>query len=208
MRTLRMNGSRKRFTTDDTQSHYYSDRRGICKGDILIADIEELEKVDSSDIYPRRINAKGVLTPLLYPFTRLPFYPSTLPPFYLLPWIFGARKEGTKKEGTTERDPKEEAAPPLYFTFTFHLLPFYTFLPLFYLFLLFFAQLVSLVQFVGLVNCRVAATAVIIMMSDIYNFSKLLVKNSKKLKNDRKSQKQTTNTQKTHEKHTHNESNI
>ena len=34
---------------------------GICKGDILIADIEELEKTDASDMYPRRINAKEML---------------------------------------------------------------------------------------------------------------------------------------------------
>ena len=32
--------------------------RGIWKGDILIADIEELENMDASAIYPRRINAK------------------------------------------------------------------------------------------------------------------------------------------------------
>ena len=31
------------------------------KGDILIADLEELEKLDASEIYPRRINAKEVL---------------------------------------------------------------------------------------------------------------------------------------------------
>ena len=34
---------------------------GIWKGDILIADLEDLEKLDASDIYPRRINAKEVL---------------------------------------------------------------------------------------------------------------------------------------------------
>ena len=32
--------------------------RGIWKGDILIADIEELKDLDASEIYPRRINAK------------------------------------------------------------------------------------------------------------------------------------------------------
>ena len=31
---------------------------GFWKGDILIADIEELEIMDASEIYPRRINAK------------------------------------------------------------------------------------------------------------------------------------------------------
>ena len=34
---------------------------GISKGDILIADIEEVEKLDASEIYPRRLNAKEVL---------------------------------------------------------------------------------------------------------------------------------------------------
>ena len=33
----------------------------IGKRDILVADIEELEKMDASEIYPRRINAKEVL---------------------------------------------------------------------------------------------------------------------------------------------------
>ena len=33
----------------------------IWKGDILIADLEELEKLDASEIYPRRIKAKEVL---------------------------------------------------------------------------------------------------------------------------------------------------
>ena len=34
---------------------------GIWKGDILIADNEELEKLNASDIHPRRLNAKDVL---------------------------------------------------------------------------------------------------------------------------------------------------
>ena len=35
---------------------------GIWKGDILVADIEELEKLDASEIYPRRLNPKEVRT--------------------------------------------------------------------------------------------------------------------------------------------------
>ena len=35
----------------------------IWKGDIMIADIEELEKMDASEMYPQRINAKEVLMP-------------------------------------------------------------------------------------------------------------------------------------------------
>ena len=34
---------------------------GIWKGDFLIADLEDPEMVDASDIYPRRIKAKDVL---------------------------------------------------------------------------------------------------------------------------------------------------
>ena len=37
---------------------------GIWKGDIMIADIEELEEMDASEIHARRLNAKGVLTPM------------------------------------------------------------------------------------------------------------------------------------------------
>ena len=36
---------------------------GIWKGDILIGDLEDVEKLDASEIHPRRINAKEVLTP-------------------------------------------------------------------------------------------------------------------------------------------------
>ena len=34
---------------------------GIWKGDILIADVEDWETLDASDIYPRRINAQEIL---------------------------------------------------------------------------------------------------------------------------------------------------
>ena len=36
----------------------------IWKGDILVADIEELEQMDTSEIYAKRLNAKEVLTPM------------------------------------------------------------------------------------------------------------------------------------------------
>ena len=36
---------------------------GIWKGDILVADIEDLEQMDASEIHARRLNAKEVLTP-------------------------------------------------------------------------------------------------------------------------------------------------
>ena len=37
---------------------------GIWKGDILVANIEELEQMDASELQARRLNAKEVLTPL------------------------------------------------------------------------------------------------------------------------------------------------
>ena len=36
---------------------------GIWKGDIMVADIEELEEMDASELHARRFNAKVVLTP-------------------------------------------------------------------------------------------------------------------------------------------------
>ena len=36
---------------------------GIWKGDVLIADLEELETMDASEIYSKRINAKEVIFP-------------------------------------------------------------------------------------------------------------------------------------------------
>ena len=36
----------------------------IWKGDILVADIEELEQMDASELHARRLNAKEVLTPM------------------------------------------------------------------------------------------------------------------------------------------------
>ena len=37
---------------------------GIWKGDIMIADIEELEEMDAAELHARRLNAKEVLTPM------------------------------------------------------------------------------------------------------------------------------------------------
>ena len=37
---------------------------GIWKGDTMIADIEELEEMDASEIHARRLKAKEVLTPM------------------------------------------------------------------------------------------------------------------------------------------------
>ena len=38
---------------------------GVWKGDILVADLEELEQMDASEIHARRLNAKEVLTPMI-----------------------------------------------------------------------------------------------------------------------------------------------
>ena len=38
---------------------------GIWKGDILVADIEELDEMDASEIYMKRLNAKDVFTPMI-----------------------------------------------------------------------------------------------------------------------------------------------
>ena len=35
----------------------------ICKGDVLVADFEELETMDASDIYSKRLNGKEVIFP-------------------------------------------------------------------------------------------------------------------------------------------------
>ena len=48
--------------------------RRIWKGDILVADIEELERMDASEIHAKRLNAKEVITPkkgehVLFPVT-------------------------------------------------------------------------------------------------------------------------------------------
>ena len=37
---------------------------GIWKGDILVADLEELETMDASEIHDKRVDAKEVLTPM------------------------------------------------------------------------------------------------------------------------------------------------
>ena len=36
---------------------------GIWKGDVLVADLEELETMDASEIYSKRLNAKEVIFP-------------------------------------------------------------------------------------------------------------------------------------------------
>ena len=47
----------------DCSSDTLCTRGGISKGDILVADIEELETVDASEIYSKRLNAKEVIFP-------------------------------------------------------------------------------------------------------------------------------------------------
>ena len=50
----------------------YAGEGGIWKGDVLIADLEELETMDASEIYSKRLNAKEVIFPkqgeFIFPF--------------------------------------------------------------------------------------------------------------------------------------------
>ena len=47
----------------DCSSDMHCTRCGIWKGDVLIADLEELETMDASEIYSKRLNAKEVIFP-------------------------------------------------------------------------------------------------------------------------------------------------
>ena len=64
------------FSRDQSRFHQFSKKvlpgtflgdelivGGIWKGDVVVADLEELEKMDASEIHPRRINAKEILAP-------------------------------------------------------------------------------------------------------------------------------------------------
>ena len=50
----------------------------IWKGDILVADIEDLEQMDVSEIHARKLNAKEVLTPLRSGNFIIPFADGTV----------------------------------------------------------------------------------------------------------------------------------
>ena len=52
-----------RKSYQECSSVRYHTRGGIWKGNILAADIGELEKMDASEIHARKLNAKEVLTP-------------------------------------------------------------------------------------------------------------------------------------------------
>ena len=47
----------------DCSSDTLCAREGIWKGDVLVADLEELETMDASEIYSKRLNAKEVIFP-------------------------------------------------------------------------------------------------------------------------------------------------
>ena len=53
----------ERKTYLDCSSDTLCTRGGIWKGDVLVADIEELETMDASEIYSKRLNAKEVIFP-------------------------------------------------------------------------------------------------------------------------------------------------
>ena len=56
-----INLERKSFLDCSSDTLVYGG--GIWKGDILVADIEELETMDASEIYSKRLNAKEVIFP-------------------------------------------------------------------------------------------------------------------------------------------------
>ena len=49
--------------TWDCSSNTHCTRGGIWKGDVLVADLEELETMDASEIYSKRLDAKEVIFP-------------------------------------------------------------------------------------------------------------------------------------------------
>ena len=53
----------ERRSYQDCSSDTLCTRAGIWKGDVLIADLVELETTDASEIYSKRLNAKEVIFP-------------------------------------------------------------------------------------------------------------------------------------------------
>ena len=51
---------------------------GIWKADIMVADIEEMEEMDASELHARRLNAKEVLTPMIGDNFIFPFADGTV----------------------------------------------------------------------------------------------------------------------------------
>ena len=56
-----INLERKSYLDCSSDTHLYAG--GIWKGDVLVADLEELETMDASEIYSKRLNAKEVIFP-------------------------------------------------------------------------------------------------------------------------------------------------
>ena len=57
-----ISSARKSYQEDSSVIFLYAVR--IWKGDLLVANIEELEKMDASEIHAKRLDAKEVLTPM------------------------------------------------------------------------------------------------------------------------------------------------
>ena len=64
LQTCRDRISSERKSYQVYPSAIYCTRGRIWKGDVLVADIEELEQVDAPEIHAERLNAKKVLTPM------------------------------------------------------------------------------------------------------------------------------------------------
>ena len=56
-----INLERKSYLDCSSDTHLYAG--GIWKGDVLVADLEELETMDASEIYSKRLSAKEVIFP-------------------------------------------------------------------------------------------------------------------------------------------------
>ena len=75
-KTIRKNHSKGQSFKDQARTHQFGKKvlpgiflrfeliaEGIWQGDILVADSVEMENLVASEIHPRRLNAKDVLTP-------------------------------------------------------------------------------------------------------------------------------------------------
>ena len=62
-KTSHQSVSLERKSCLDCSSDMHCTRGGIWKGDVLVADLEELGTMDASEIYSKRLNAKEVIFP-------------------------------------------------------------------------------------------------------------------------------------------------
>ena len=80
------------------------DRGAIWKGDIMVADIEELEILHASEIHVRRLNATEVLTPKRVKFLKFPIADGTAK---LFGRDYGVRESTLRREPVRSEDLRE-----------------------------------------------------------------------------------------------------